>query len=103
MIPSNIIAGSLISLALLPFVTTFVAMNVFEWFILIINGMIVYPLAFTCFAIGPLYISPTEVSLFTLLETIIAPIWIWLGGFGVPPLTTIYGGALLIVTLAIHR
>ena len=42
------------------------------------DGLIMIPLAFFCLATGPRYLSAPEVGMFYLLETILAPIWIWI-------------------------
>ena len=78
-------------------------LNGFEASMLIINGGVVLSLFFIFLTIGSTMISSTEVSLFTLLETVLGPVWVWLGGFEAPPRMSIYGGALLITTLIIHR
>jgi len=75
----------------------------FQLSMLLVNGMIVLPLSFVLLSIGPMYISPPEVSLYMLIETVLGPVWVWLGGFETPPVSAIYGGILLIVALATHR
>jgi drug/metabolite transporter (DMT)-like permease len=99
----NIIAGLLIALFLLPFSGDFVPMTAFELFIILINGMIVLGIGFVMLTIGPSLISAPEVSLFSLIETVLGPVWVWIGGYEAPPLTAVYGGLLLISALAGHR
>ena len=41
-------------------------------------------------------------NLFFLLETIIGPIWVWLIIKEQPSIETLYGGAIIIITIAIH-
>ena len=41
-------------------------------------------------------------NLFFLLETIIGPIWVWLIIKEQPSIETLYGGAIIIATIAIH-
>ena len=52
--------------------------------------------------IAPRFIPAAEVNLFFLLETIIGPIWVWLIIKEQPSLETIYGGTVIIATIAIH-
>jgi len=40
--------------------------------------------------------------LFFLLETIIGPIWVWLIIKEQPSIETLYGGAIIVATIAIH-
>lgn len=71
------------------------------WWILL-NGAIVMPAAFFCLANGPKYISGPEVAMFYLLETVFAPVWIWMIFSEVPTRNSMIGGTILIVTLIVH-
>ena len=57
---------------------------------------------FVLVTIAPRFITAAEVNLFFLLETIIGPIWVWLIIKEQPSLETIYGGILIIITIAVH-
>ena len=48
------------------------------------------------------FITAAEVNLFFLLETIIGPIWVWMVIKEQPSNETIYGGIIIILTIAIH-
>jgi len=63
------------------------------------DGTIMMPLAFWCLATGPKYLSGPEVGMFYLLETILAPVWVWLIFAEVPSVRTLTGGAILIAAL----
>ena len=71
------------------------------WWI-IFNGAVIMPISFFCLATGPRYISAPEVSMFYLLETILAPVWIWMIFSEAPSRNSLIGGMILIVTLVIH-
>eukprot|EP01031_Cornospumella_fuschlensis_P024003 gene24003-29050_t len=99
----NIIAGSFVSLMSLCLTDgNFGRISGANWGFLLINGGLVLPLAFVMLSIGPQYIPAAEVSLCTLLETALGPLWVYLGGFETPSVYAIGGGAALIVSLAIH-
>lgn len=66
---------------------------------IVIDGAIVLPLAFWCLATGPRYLPASEVGMFYLLETILAPIWVWFIFSEVPSAQTLTGGAILIGAL----
>lgn len=66
------------------------------------DGLVMIPLAFFCLATGPRYLSAPEVGMFYLLETILAPIWIWIVFQEVPTVQTLVGGAILILALIGH-
>jgi drug/metabolite transporter (DMT)-like permease len=69
---------------------------------ILFNGLIVIPLAFFCLATGPRYLSAPEVGMFYLLETILAPVWVWIAFSETPTGQTLLGGAILILALVGH-
>lgn len=71
-----------------------------QWIML--DGFLVMPIAFFCLANAPKYLSGPEVAMFYLLETVLAPIWVWLIFSEVPTDASLAGGAILIVTLIAH-
>ena len=91
------------------FVATF-ALFFIESFVLENNDLIIIPLMcilcvaipFVLVTIAPRFIPAAEVNLFFLLETIIGPIWVWLIIKEQPSIETLYGGVIIITTIAIH-
>ena len=81
-----------------------------ESFVLIDKDLLIIPLMcilcvaipFVLVTIAPRFIPAAEVNLFFLLETIIGPIWVWLIIKEQPSIETLYGGAIIIITIAIH-
>lgn len=71
------------------------------WWI-ILNGAIIMPISFFCLANGPRYISGPEVAMFYLLETVLAPVWVWMIFAETPSRNSLIGGAILIVALVAH-
>ncbi|MDW6021362.1 DMT family transporter [Mesorhizobium sp. BAC0120] len=71
------------------------------WWI-IFNGAVVMPLSFFCLASGPRYISGGEVAMFYLLETVLAPVWVWAIFLEVPSRNSLIGGLILITALVAH-
>jgi len=71
------------------------------WWI-IFNGAIIMPLAFYCLATGPRFLSAPEVAMFYLLETVLAPVWVWLIFAEAPTNNALIGGLILIVALVAH-
>lgn len=66
------------------------------------NGLVMIPLAYFCLASGPRYLSAPEVGMFYLLETILAPIWVWVIFTETPTWPTLLGGSILILALISH-
>lgn len=73
-----------------------------ELALLMFNGMFILPVSFALLTIGPSLISAPEVSLFSLIETVLGPFLVWMGGFEAPPISAVFGGIILISALAIH-
>ncbi|MDA9731316.1 DMT family transporter [Candidatus Pelagibacter sp.] len=81
-----------------------------ESFLLVERDLIIVPLMcilcvaipFVLVTIAPRFIPAAEVNLFFLLETIIGPIWVWLIIKEQPSIETLYGGIIIVVTIAIH-
>ncbi len=71
------------------------------WWI-IFNGAIVMPISFFCLATGPRYISGPEVAMFYLLETVLAPVWVWMIFAETPSRNSLIGGTILVVALVAH-
>lgn len=69
---------------------------------ILFNGLVMIPLAFFCLATGPRYLSAPEVGMFYLLETILAPIWVWIVFSETPTSRTLLGGGILILALLGH-
>jgi drug/metabolite transporter (DMT)-like permease len=67
-----------------------------------IDGGLVMPVAFWCLATGPRYLSAPEVGMFYMLETVLAPIWVWLIFAEAPTPMTMLGGLILLLTLMAH-
>ena len=91
------------------FVASF-ALFFIESFVLIDRDLFIVPLMcilcvaipFVLVTIAPRFITAAEVNLFFLLETIIGPIWVWVIINEQPSTETLQGGAIIVITLAIH-
>ncbi len=101
MLPATALGGLLSAVAVLPFAAPF-AMAPSDILPLFTTGLVILPLAFGAFTIGPRYIAAPEVGLLMLLQAVLSPmlVWIFLGeAMTVPGLV---GGVIVIGTLAVH-
>lgn len=73
-----------------------------QWVYMALNGFVVMPMASAMLVAGPRYITAAEVAMFFLLETVLAPIWVWLVIGEVPSGNSLIGGAIILTTLAFH-
>ncbi len=48
------------------------------------------------------YITAPEISMFMLLDIVLVPLWVWVGGFGAPLYYAYYCGAVVMVALFVH-
>lgn len=78
------------------------SVNVRDGLLLFLQGAIVLPLALALITLGSQYILPAEVSLYMLIEVPVGSLWVYIAGYEAPPRYTIYGGAILLTTLAIN-
>ena len=68
----------------------------------LVNGVLLTPFAYWALAIGPKYLSAAESGMFYLLETVLAPVWVWLVFTEEPPVPTLIGGAIILIALVWH-
>ncbi|MBI1386603.1 MAG: EamA family transporter [Rhizobiales bacterium] len=69
---------------------------------MLLLGLVVLPLSFGLFTLGPRYISGAETGLVLLLETVLGPFWVWLVLSDRPEPTAVLGGAVVVTTLAVN-
>ena len=103
MVPCNIIAGLFVGFIslILGAKPSSVALGS-DCLYLVLQGCILLTVSFALLTVGGSMISAPEVSMLLLLETLLGPVWVFLGGFEAPPPNTIYGGVLLILTIVLH-
>ncbi len=77
-----------------------IAIPHFGWMVL--NGAFLLPLAFFCLAAAPRYIGGAESAMFYLLETVLAPVWVWMIFAEKPTPSALTGGAILLAALVAH-
>ena len=65
-------------------------------------GFIQIPLAMYLIFLSTKYITSAEVSLFSIIETVLAPVWLWLVLGELVPKMTIIGGALVVIAIFIN-
>ena len=105
---TNINRTSLIALSgvFLTVITFFLAGSLYissnDLFYVLFMGLLITPISRVLIANGTKYISASEVSLLLIIETIMAPIWVWIFLNEVPSSLTLLGGTLIIVTLVVN-
>jgi len=101
MLPSLAVGAALTALVALPFASPLSASaENLEW--ALISGLIVLPVSLDLIWRAPRYITAPEVSLVSLMEAVLGPLWIWLALGEAPTLAVVLCGAVIIGTLATH-
>lgn len=65
-------------------------------------GLLISPISRVLLGTGAKYISASEVSLLMIIETIMAPVWVWIFLDEVPSSYTFIGGSIIVVTLVVN-
>ncbi|MBO6784059.1 MAG: EamA family transporter [Alphaproteobacteria bacterium] len=99
--PSLALGGFLVAIFALVTAPTLAVSGVDLGWIAIL-GFFILPVSFFLIGLGPQYIPAPEVSLIMLLEAVIGPLWAWIFIAQFPSLQTMIGGAVILVTLAVH-
>ena len=101
LIPSAMTAKLLIALIALFFVDD-LSIEGNDFFFIPAMCVFCVAIPFVLITLAPRYITAAEVNLFFLLETVLGPFWVWLVIKEQPSMETIFGGVVIILTIATH-
>ena len=101
LVPAAVVGKLIVAIFALFFIESFVLIDK-DFYIIPLMCIMCVAIPFVLVTIAPRFIPAAEVNLFFLLETIIGPIWVWLIIKEQPSIETLYGGAIIIATIAIH-
>ena len=65
-------------------------------------GVVQYGGGFVLLTLGARHLPAAEVALLSLVETVLAPIWVWLGVGEVPALLTLAGGVIVLAAVVVQ-
>lgn len=65
-------------------------------------GVVQYGGGFVLLTLGARYLPAAEVALLSLVETVLAPLWVWIGVGEVPALLTLAGGAIVLAAVVVQ-
>jgi drug/metabolite transporter (DMT)-like permease len=86
---------------LAPFATP-AAVGAHDLGVLALLGLVVLPLALTLFIAGARTAPAAEVALMALLETVLGPLWAWIGVGEAPSARALAGGALVVAAMVFN-
>ena len=102
MVPAVLIAG-LLSLALaLPFALPFAA-QAQDFFVLAPMGCLQLGLGCLLMTRATRYLSTSEIGMLSLIETVLAPLWVWIGIGERPSTLALIGGAIVVGALLVNE
>lgn len=73
-----------------------------SWPYVITNAAIIVPIAAFCLALAPRFIPAPQAAMFYLLETVLAPIWVWYVFGEIIETPTLIGGIIVLVSILGH-
>jgi len=100
-LPLVCVGGMIMALLSAPFAHP-LSLSMQDFLILGIMGLVQMPTALVLIGTSTRFLPSPEVSLFLLIETVFAPIWVWLFLGENPPVLTFLGGGIIIITLILH-
>jgi len=65
-------------------------------------GLLITPLSRVLLGTGTKFINASEVSLLMIIETIMAPVWVWIFLKEIPSSNTFIGGSIILLTLIVN-
>lgn len=84
------------------FLTDSISIDINNFLIIAIMGLLITPISRVLIGNGTKYISASEVSLLMIIETIMAPIWVWIFLNEIPAENTYLGGSIIVFTLILN-
>ena len=101
LVPSAMLGKLMVALIALFFANQF-KLEGYDLTIIPLMCIMCVAIPFVLVTLAPRYITAAEVNLFFLLEAILGPIWVWMVIREQPSIETITGGAVIVVTIAVH-
>ena len=101
MLPHLALGSILGGLLAVPF-ADFEPVTTTQALLIFLSGAIILPGAAGLLMLGPRYLPAPEVSMITLLEVILGPLLVWAVIGENPGQMTLIGGAIIIITVALH-
>jgi drug/metabolite transporter (DMT)-like permease len=94
--------GGLLLAIVMFFFATPSAYSINTWIIMGVMGLFTAPFGRVLSMVATRYITAPEVSMTLMLETVLASIWAFIFFSEVPPVASIIGGALILITMFIY-
>ncbi|GLO59963.1 membrane protein [Vibrio sp. MACH09] len=94
--------GGLLLAIVMFFFATPTSFSAETWFIMAVMGLFTAPIGRVLSMVATRHITAAEVSMTMMLESVLAPIWAFLFFAEVPPLASIIGGVIILLTIFVY-
>jgi drug/metabolite transporter (DMT)-like permease len=101
MLPAICLSGIVMAVAGL-FGADDLAIQTHDLIIVLTMGCVQMTVGFVCYTIAARYILAAEIALFALTESILAPIWVWVGVGETPSNLTLAGIAIVLIAVCVY-
>ena len=101
MLPATCASQVLVILVLAPFISIGSTTGS-DWTIFLLLGFFQMGLGLTLLTVGARMLPSAEVALLTLLEVVLAPLWVYLAYSETPTATTLIGGAIITAAVVVQ-
>ncbi len=98
MIPATGLSG-LITVIIALFMVSDFSISQYDLLICITLGSFQFGLGFFLLTLGTRYLPAAEVALFAMTESILNPIWVWIGVNEIPSTYTLYGSGIVLISV----
>lgn len=95
-------AGGLMASSLAFVTSSIVLPDAYSLGIIFFMGAILTPISRFLIGLGTKVLPSTDVTLLTIIETVLAPVWVWLFLAEAMSASTLFGGGVIIVTLIVY-
>ncbi|NQV46726.1 MAG: EamA family transporter [Rhodospirillaceae bacterium] len=99
MMPALCMSGLLAAALVVPFAEP-MSVNAHDLGVLVLMGAIIVPIALVLFLGGARHAPAAEVALLSLIETVLGPLWAWIGVNEMPDVLSFIGGFVVIIAVA---
>ena len=96
MLPATCLSGLVMASVAFFFVDSF-ELSQRDLSIAILMGCLQFGVGFWCLTVATRYIMASEVALYALTESILSPVWVWIGVGEQPSMLTLAGSAIVLV------
>ena len=101
MLPATCLGGLVMAAVGGIFADNLVILN-HDLVIALLMGTLQFGIGFYCFTVAARYIMASEVALYALTESILGPIWVWIGVGEQPSLLTLAGSGIVLVCVSAY-